>query len=57
MIETLETFRNADAGTGVSLTFGAHQRLGRFRSTIVGLTGNPPSFVPLADGVVPEGPP
>jgi ABC-type branched-subunit amino acid transport system substrate-binding protein len=57
VIEALETFRNVDAGTGVPLTYGAHQRLGTFRSTIVGLTGEPPSFVLLADGVVPEGPP
>ena len=55
MIEALETFRNVDAGTGVSLTFGTQQRLGTFRSTIVGLTGDPPYYVPFADGVVPEG--
>jgi hypothetical protein len=46
-----------DAGTGVSLTFGTHQRLGKFRSMILGLTGEPPYFVPLADGIVPEDPP
>ena len=57
VIEAVETFRNVDAGTGVSLTFGAQQRLGSSRSTIVGLTGEPPYFIPLADGVVPEGPP
>ena len=56
MVDALETFRNVDAGPGVSLTFGTQQRLGTFRSTIVGLTGDPPSFVPLADGVMPEGP-
>jgi ABC-type branched-subunit amino acid transport system substrate-binding protein len=57
MIETLETFRNVDAATGVSLTYGAQQRLGTSRSTIVGLTGEPPYFIPLAEGVAPEGPP
>lgn len=57
VIEAVETFRNVDAGTGVSLTFGTHQRLGSFRSTIVSLTGEPPYFISLADGVAPAGPP
>lgn len=57
VVDALESCREQDTGAGFSVTFGAHRRLGRVASKVVGLMPNPPYVSPLTDWMVPEGDP
>ena len=57
IIDALEACREQDTGAGFSVTYGAHRRLGRVASKVVGLVPDPPYVSAVTGWMRPEGEP